>query len=52
MKEANVISLHLPLLESTRHMIDAKAFGMMQKGTILINASGEELLMRRRPMRR
>ena len=39
MREANVISLHLPLLDSTRHMIDAKAFEMMQPGTILVNAS-------------
>ena len=37
--KANVISLHLPLLETTRHMIDAAAFGKMQQGVILVNAS-------------
>ena len=37
--KANVISLHLPLLETTRHMIDAAASGKMQQGVILVNAS-------------
>ncbi len=39
MKEANVISLHLPLLPTTQHMINKEAFDMMQPGTIVINAS-------------
>ena len=39
MKEANVISLHLPLLPTTKHMIGKEAFDMMQPGTIVINAS-------------
>ena len=39
LKKANVISLHLPLLPSTTHMINAQAFEMMQPGTILVNAS-------------
>ena len=39
MKEANVISLHLPLTDQTRHMIGREAFAMMQPGTILVNAS-------------
>ena len=39
MQRANVISLHLPLLPATTHMIDGKAFEMMQPGTILVNAS-------------
>lgn len=37
--QADVISLHLPLLPSTRHLIDAKAFEQMKKGVIVINAS-------------
>ncbi len=36
---ANVISLHLPLLDSTRHLIDRAAFEKMQDGVILVNAS-------------
>ena len=38
-KRADVVSLHLPLMESTYHMIDSKAIDKMKDGTILINAS-------------
>lgn len=38
-RTSDVISLHLPLLESTRHMIDANAIAQMKDGVILINAS-------------
>lgn len=37
--EAEVISLHLPLTDETKHIINAEMFGKMKKGTILINAS-------------
>ncbi|MDD2957779.1 MAG: phosphoglycerate dehydrogenase [Lachnospiraceae bacterium] len=39
LKAANVISLHLPLLDSTKHLINEQAFQMMKEGTIVINAS-------------
>lgn len=39
LEKADVITLHLPLLESTRHLIDAEAISRMKKGVILINAS-------------
>ena len=39
MSRSNVVSLHLPLLDSTRHMIDAKAIASMPDGAILVNAS-------------
>lgn len=39
LREAEVISLHLPLLPSTRHMIGAEAFAQMKDGVIVINAS-------------
>lgn len=36
---ADVIALHLPLMESTHHIIDEAAIGKMKSGVILINAS-------------
>ncbi len=37
--DADVISLHLPMMESTRHIIDRKAIDSMKHGAVLINAS-------------
>lgn len=37
--ESDVISLHAPLLPSTRHMINAETIGKMKKGVLLINTS-------------
>ena len=39
MKRSHVVSLHLPLLESTKHLIDAEKIALMPDGAILINAS-------------
>ena len=36
---ADVISLHVPLNETTRHMIDAHTLAKMKPGSILINAA-------------
>ncbi len=36
---ADVVSLHVPLDPTTRHMIDAKALAMMKPGAVLINAA-------------
>lgn len=38
-KEADIISLHVPLLPSTKHMINDKAFGMMKKTAIVVNTA-------------
>lgn len=38
-REANVISLHLPLNDQTYHIIDKAAIEKMQTGTIVVNAS-------------
>jgi (S)-sulfolactate dehydrogenase len=39
MELADVISLHVPLTEATRHMIDARRLGLMKRDAILINAA-------------
>lgn len=36
---SDIISLHLPLLDSTRNMVSTKQFGMMKKNAIIINTS-------------
>ena len=38
-REANVITLHLPLTEETHHMINREAIASMKPGCIIINAS-------------
>lgn len=39
LKEADIVSLHVPLLPSTKHMIGAKELKMMKKTSYLINTS-------------
>jgi len=39
LKTADVVSLHVPLLPTTRHLIDAKALKTMKRSAILINTS-------------
>lgn len=39
LKRSDVISLHCPLTEDTRHLIDAKAIGKMKKGVVIVNTS-------------
>ena len=36
---ADVVTLHVPLLDSTRHLIDADALATMKSGALLINTS-------------
>ena len=38
-KEADIISLHVPLTEQTRHMIDQRRLSMMKKSAMLINVA-------------
>jgi D-lactate dehydrogenase len=38
-READVISLHVPLTNETHHLIDARAFSQMKPGVMLINTS-------------
>jgi len=37
--KADIISLHCPLNEQTKHLMNATAFRMMKKGAVLINTS-------------
>lgn len=42
--QSDVISLHMPLLESNRHMINRETIAKMKDGVILINCSRGELM--------
>lgn len=42
--QADIITLHAPLLKETRGLIGEKQFDMMKQGTILINTSRAELV--------
>ncbi len=39
LRESDFVSLHVPLLPTTRHLINAQALGMMKKTAILVNTS-------------
>jgi phosphoglycerate dehydrogenase-like enzyme len=41
---ADIVSLHVPLNESTRHMIDAQALGHMKPTAIIINTCRGEVI--------
>ena len=43
-KNCDYITIHVPLLDSTRHMIGKEAISKMKKGVILINMSRDQLL--------
>ncbi|KAK4044348.1 hypothetical protein C8A01DRAFT_42789 [Parachaetomium inaequale] len=37
--ESDVVSLHCPLTEATRHIVNGETLGMMKKGAMLVNTS-------------
>ena len=39
LKSCDILSLHCPLTEETKHILDARAFEKMKKGTVIINTS-------------
>jgi glyoxylate reductase len=39
LKQADIISLHVPLLPSTRHLISTREFSLMKKTAILVNTA-------------
>lgn len=44
LKQSTIISLHAPLLDSTRHMIDDAAIQKVKDGVVLINTARGELI--------
>ena len=44
LKQSDVVSLHVPLTEETRRMIDADALGLMKTEAILINTARGEVV--------
>ncbi len=43
-EKSDIISLHCPLTEETRHMIDAEAIKKLKKGVVIINTSRGALI--------
>lgn len=39
LRQSHVLSLHTPLTDETRHVIDARALGLMPRGAILVNTA-------------
>ncbi len=39
LKESDVISLHVPLTDKTRHMIGEKEFALMKEGVVIVNTA-------------
>ena len=44
LRQSDIISLHCPLTPENRHLIDAKALGIVKKGVTIINTSRGALL--------
>ncbi len=44
LERSDILSLHVPLTDETRHMLDDRAFARMPKGAILINTARGELV--------
>lgn len=42
--KSDIITTHLPMLDSTRHIINEKAIAQMKKGVVLVNTARGELM--------
>jgi D-3-phosphoglycerate dehydrogenase len=47
MKHANFITLHVPLVDATRELVNADSLGLMRPGTVLLNFSREGVVSER-----
>jgi len=43
-RESDIITLHIPLAENTRHIINEESFKIMKDGVVIINCSRGELI--------
>ena len=43
-EKCDIISIHVPLLDSTRHMIDAEAISKMKSGAVVLNFARDALV--------
>jgi D-lactate dehydrogenase len=43
-KECDIISLHLPLLDSTKHILNENSFSKMKDGVVILNPSRGDLI--------
>lgn len=43
-RQCDIISLHVPLLDSTRHMLSAEQFSAMKKTALLVNTARGEII--------
>ena len=43
-EKCDIISIHVPLMDSTRHMIDAEAISKMKYGTVVLNFARDALV--------
>lgn len=44
LRESDVVSLHVPLTPQTHHLVDARAFGLMKPGAMLLNTGRGALI--------
>lgn len=44
LRSSNFVTVHVPLVPATRHLINAKSLEVMQEGSVLLNFSREEIV--------
>ena len=44
LEQCDIVSIHVPLVASTRHLINENSFSRMKKGSMLVNASRGDLV--------